>query len=134
MGTGQAQTGCGPTHDVLDDTRRALPHRVQPPVWPLAALAEQSLPTFSAVENSVVLRRAADSPLWGVRTPAGQARAQSSSVDKVAALPSAEFGSFQTFLGSTENTHCFGYILRLIESTFLRQQIHVALAGDYAVL
>ena len=40
-----------------DDTRRALPQRVQPPVWPLAALAEQSLQPFSAVENSVGLRK-----------------------------------------------------------------------------
>ena len=43
-----------------DDTRRALPQRVQPPVWPLAALAEQSILSLSAVENSVGLRGAAD--------------------------------------------------------------------------
>ena len=43
-----------------DDTHRALPQRVQPPVWPLAALAEHSVVPFGAIENSVRLREAAD--------------------------------------------------------------------------
>lgn len=110
-----------------------MPQRVHPRNGSSAALAEQSLQPFSAVENSVGLRRTADSPSWAARTTYWQARAQSSSVDKVAALPSAEFGSFQTFLCSTEDAHRFGDVLRLIEGTFFRQQIHVAVASYHAV-